>query len=200
MADRDRASSLSVRLGYEAYEWLAKLAQDEGVNIHTLAKRAVQHFRYWQEEGEEALRQALEVFEAERSACENERRRRLYFQRQYELQSRHLYDMLRDERHLRIAYQNQLRDERNLRIAFQNQLRDERNLRVAYQNQPRDERDYERRAGEAQEHRNGLYSPTVAKLLTLAIRSESDDEARTAVAKARALHRKEQDSMSDTPW
>jgi hypothetical protein len=191
---------LSVRLGYDAYEWLAKLADDEDVSIDALAKRVVRHFRYWQEEGEEALKRALAVFEAERSAHEDERRRRLYFQRQYELQSRRLRDMLRDERPVRRERKCRLHDERKLRIAYENQLRDERNLRAMYENQLRDERDYyEQQARAAEAYRDVPYSPTVAKLLTLAIRSESDGEAMTAVAKARALHRKEQYSISDTP-
>lgn len=186
MADRHPASSLRVRLGYEDHEWLAKLAQDEAVSIHALVKRAVRHFRYWQAEGEEALKRALEIFEAERSAREAERRRRLYFQREYDLQSRRLHNMLRDERNLRIKYQNQLRDERNLRAKRETQLRDERDY-------------YERQARAAEGYRNVLFSATVAKLLTLAVRSQSDAEAMTAVEKARLLHRKEQYSTADTP-
>lgn len=183
MADKDRASSLRVRLGYEDHEWLAKLAQDEAVSMHALVKRAVRHFRYWQEQGEEAFKGALEIFEAERSGREGERRRRLYFQREYELQSRRLHNQLRD---LRTKYESQLRDERNRRAKCEKQLRHERD-------------GYDRQARAAEAHRNLLFSATVTKLLTLAIRSESDAEAMTAVEKARALHRKEQHSTSDTP-
>ena len=186
MTDRHRASSRSVRLGYEDHEWLAKLAQDEAVSIHALAKRAVRHFRHWQEKGEEALKEALEIFEAERSGREEERRRRRYFQRAYELQSRRLHNRLRDERNLRAKCENQLRDERKLRAKRENQLRDERDY-------------YARQASAAEAARNALFSATVAKLLTLAIRSESDAEAMTAVEKARVLHRKEQYPMSDSP-
>ena len=79
MADRHRTSSRSVRLGYEDHEWLAQLSQDEAVSIQALVKRAVRHFRHWQEKGEEALKEALDIFEAERSGHEEELRR-LYFQ------------------------------------------------------------------------------------------------------------------------
>ena len=187
MADRHRVSSRSVRLGYEDHEWLAQLSQDEAVSIQALVKRAVRHFRHWQEKGEEALKEALDIFEAERSGREDERRRRLYFQREYELQSRRLHNQLRDERNRRAKYENQLRDERNLRAEYEDQLGDERHA-------------YERQARVAEAYRNALYSPVVAKLLTLAIRSESDAEAMTAIEKARVLHRKEQYYISDTPW
>ena len=185
MAHRHRASPRSVRLGYEDHEWLSKLAQDEAVSIHALAKRAVRHFRHWQEKGEEALKEALDIFEAERSGHEEERRR-LYFQRAYELQSRRLHTLRRDERNLRAKYENQLRGERSRRAKRENQLRSERDY-------------YARQARAAEAARNVLFSATVAKLLTLAIRSESDAEAMTAVEKARVLHRKQQYSISGTP-
>jgi hypothetical protein len=129
MADRYRASPLSVHLSQKDRAWLVKRARDEDVSVPALIKLAVQHFRYWQEGGEEALSEALEIFEAERRGQEDERRRRLYFQREYGVQSRRLHDMLRDERHLRWEQEKQLRDERNLRFEYENQLRDERNLR-----------------------------------------------------------------------
>jgi hypothetical protein len=230
MADEYRASPLSVRLSQEDREWLAKRADDEDVSVHALIRRAVEHFRYWQEEGEEALKEALEIFEAERSGHDDERRRRLYFQREYDVQSRRLHDMLRDERHRRWEQEKQLRDERDLRAAYEDRLRDERNLRRQsrrlrdmlrderhrrweQEKQLRDERDlraeresrlrderdyYERQAKAAEAYRNALYGPTIAKLLTLAIRSESDGEATAAFAKARALHRARQYSRSDT--
>lgn len=205
MADNYRAPPLGVRLSQEDRGWLTKLAQHEDVSTDVLVKRAVQHFRHWQEEGEEALKEALEIFEAERSSREDERRRRLYFQREYGLQSRRLHKIMRDERDLRAKYENQLRDERELRAKYEDQLRDERELRVAYENQLRDERNlrverenqlreqrdgFEREARESVVYLDVLYDPTVAKLLTLAIRSESDAEAMTAFAKARTIHRK----------
>jgi predicted transcriptional regulator len=185
MADEYRASPLSVRLSQEDREWLAKRADDEDVSVHALIRRAVEHFRYWQEEGEEALKEALEIFEAERSGHDDERRRRLYFQREYDVQSRRLHDMLRDERHRRWEQEKQLRDERDLRAERESRLRDERDY-------------YERQAKAAEAYRNALYGPTIAKLLTLAIRSESDGEATAAFAKARALHRARRYSRSDT--
>jgi hypothetical protein len=78
-----------------------------------LAEQAVQHFRYWLEEGAEALEEALEIFEAERSNADDERRQRQDSQREYQSQSRRLHDMLRDERHRRWEQESQLRDERN---------------------------------------------------------------------------------------
>jgi len=108
MADRYRASPPSVSLSQEDREWLARIARDEDVSIHALVIRAVQYFRYWQEEGEKALNEALEIFEAERRGHEDERRLRLYYQRDYELQSRRLHNMLRDERHRRWEQEKQL--------------------------------------------------------------------------------------------
>ena len=183
MADSHRACSMRVHFGYEDHEWLSELAQDEAVSMHALVKRAVRHFRHWHEEGEKALEDALEIFEAERSGREDERRRRLYFQREYELQSRRLH--------------HQLRNERNLRAKVEYQLRNERNLRAEREKQLHDEHEHHERLARACS--NLPFSPTVARLLTLAVRSDSDAEAMTAVGKARALHRKEQDSASVTP-
>lgn len=207
MPDSHGASSLRLRLGYEDHEWLARLALDEAVSIHALVKRAVRHFRYWREEGEEAVKGVLD-------SVNGERRRRLYFEREYEVQSRRLHNQLRVERSRRARYESQLRrersrrakrefqlrGERSLRARCESQLRSERSLHAQSENQLRGERDfYERQARAADAYRNVLFSATVAKLVMLAIRSESDAEAMTAVAKARALHRKEQYSMSDTP-
>ena len=184
MVDRHSASPLSVRLSHEDRRWLVKRAEDEDVSVPALIRLAVQQFRYWHEGGEEALNEALEMFEAERRGQEDERRRRLYFQRQYGLQSRRFHDMLRDERHLRWSQEKQLPDERNLRAKREKQLRDDCDY-------------HERQARAAEAYRNDPYGPTVAKLLTLAIRSESDAEAMAAFAKARALHGHNQDFMSD---
>lgn len=186
MAGRYRSSPRSVRLSYDDHEWLAKLAQDENVSIRAVVKRAVKDFRYWQEQGQEALIETLANFEAERSVHKEERRLRRHYQRKYESKSRRLHDVLRDMRNLRAKYESQLDDERNLRAKLESQLRDERD-------------DHDRQAREAEADRNVRSSPTVAKLLTLAIRSDSDAEAMTAFAKARALHRKERYSMPDTP-
>jgi hypothetical protein len=186
MADIDRASPQSVRLSYDDHEWLAKLAQEENLSIRAMVKRAVRHFRYWQEEGQEALEGTLANFEFERSVYQEERQRRRYYQRKYELKSRRLHDALRDMRDLRAKHESQLSDERNLRAKREKQLCDERDF-------------YKRQARAAEADRKVLSSPTVAKLLTLAIRSDSDGEAMTALAKARALHRKARYSTFDTP-
>jgi hypothetical protein len=99
--------------------------------------------------------------------------------------------MLRDERHRRWEQEKQLRDERDLRAAYEDQLRDERNLGADREAQLREERDfYERKAGAPATDRYVPNDPTVAKLLTLAIRSESEAEAMAAFAKVRAIHRK----------
>jgi hypothetical protein len=143
-----------------------------------LAEQAVQHFRYWQEEGAEALEEALEIFEAERSNADDERRQRQDSQREYQSQSRRRHDMLRDERHRRWEQESQLRDERNRRIEYEKQLRG-------------DHGDYEQQARAEAAYRSAPYDPTVAKLLGLAIYSESDSEAMAAFAKARSLHHQE---------
>ena len=148
--------------------------------------QAVKDFRYWQEQGREALVEMLANLEAERSVHEDERRLRRRYQRKYASKSRRLDEVLRDMRSLRARYESQLSDERNLRAKRENQLRDERDY-------------YKRQARAAKADRNVLHSPTVAKLLILAIRSDSDAEAMTAFAKARALHRKQRYSTSDTP-
>ena len=243
MADGDRASLLSVDLSPEDHQWLAELAQDHGVTVQALIGQAVQHFRYWQEEGEETLNEALDIFQAERSGHENERRQRLYFQQELQSQSRRLHDMLRDERHRRWEQESQLRDERDRRIECEKQLREERKLRLQAQrlhdmlrderhrrweqeSQLRDERDRRiecenqlqdernrraeserrlrgdrddagRQAMAAAADHDAPYDPTVAKLLALAIYSESGSEATAAFAKARALHRRKRDSVSD---
>lgn len=198
MADRYRASPVSVRLSQEDQQWLAKLAHDTNVTAHSLVKQAVQYFRYWQEEGQETLKEALEIFEAERSRLEYERRRRHNIQREMQLQSRRLHAMLRDERNRRWKQQIQLRNERIRRIKYENQLRDERTRWAKSEMQLPSKRDDDgRQARAATAYRDAPYDPKVAKLLALAICSESDGEATAAFAKARALHRQEQYSMSD---
>jgi hypothetical protein len=60
-----------------------------------------------------------------------------------------------------------------------------------YKRQLQRQRDrYERQARAATEaNRDALYSPTVARLLAVAVCSESDGEAKAAFAKARTLYR-----------
>jgi predicted HicB family RNase H-like nuclease len=164
MADRYRAAPLSVRLSQEDHQWLAKSAQQQDVSVRDLVERAVQHFRYWQGEGQRTFKEALEIFEAEHGNLDDERRHRQDLQRQHQLQSRRLHDMLRDERSRRIECEKHRRGERG---------------------------DYERQAGASAAHGDAPYDPTVAKLLALAIYSESDSEAMAAFAKARSLHHQE---------
>lgn len=189
MVDSYRTAPLSVRLPHEDRQWLAKTARHQDVSADDLVEHAVQLFRYWQEEGAETVKEALGIFEAERSALEDEQRRRQYFQREYQLQSRRLHDLMRDERQRRGKQESQLRDERNRRIKCENQLRDERNRRVESEKYLRGERDdHQQQAKAAAPYRNTPYDPTVAKLLALAVSSESDGEAMAAFAKARSLH------------
>ena len=71
------------------------------------------------------------------------------------------------------------------------------NQRRAYQRRLQRQRDcYERHARAATEaNRDALYSPTVARLLALAVCSESDGEAKAAFTKARTLYLNERYPM-----
>jgi hypothetical protein len=170
MADRYYAPPLGVRLSQEDYEWLARFARQEATSVQAVADNAVWFFRYWQAEGKKAFKEALEniVF----LSCEYQKqvRRQRYFRREYQIQARRLH---------------------NMRRAYQKQLRQERNIRRAYEKQLQCQRDYCERLVRAavEPHRDELYGPTVAKLVALAVCSESDGEAKAALEKARALHR-----------
>jgi hypothetical protein len=147
-----------------------------------LVGRALRFFRFWQSNEdivETALMAAYFLREYQKQAG-----RRRYFQSEYQMQSRRLHNQQR-------AYQKRLWDEQNLRRAYQRRLRNEQNLRRAYQRRLQRQREcYERQASAATEATpEAPYSPTVAKLLTLAICSESDGEAKAAFTKARTLHR-----------
>lgn len=99
-------------------------------------------------------------------------RRQYWLKRECQVQSRRLHEQRR-------AYQKRLWQERNLRRACERQLRDARSCG-------------ERRATAAPEaNRDALYSPTVARLLALAVCSESDGEAKAAFTKARTLYRRQ---------
>jgi hypothetical protein len=170
MADRYYAPPPGVRLSREDYKWLARFARQEATSVQAVVDNAVWFFRYWQAEGKKAFEEALEsiVF----LSCEYHKqvRRQRYFHREYQIQARRLH---------------------NMRRAHQKQLRQERNMRRAYEKQLQCQRDYCERLvrAAAEPHRDALYGPTVAKLLALAVSSESDGEARAALEKARALHR-----------
>jgi hypothetical protein len=100
------------------------------------------------------------------------------------MQSRRLHNQRR-------AYQKRLWNEQDLRRACEKRLRNEQDLRRAYKRQLQRQRDrYERQARAAREaNRDALYSRTVARLLAVAVCSESDGEAKAAFTKARTLYR-----------
>lgn len=196
MADRHLAPPLSICLSPEDHEWLAQLAKHEGASPHTVINRAVRFFRFWHTNEnivEAALTAAYFLREYQKQVG-----RRRYFQCEYQTQSRRLHDQRRayqkrllNEQNLRNACEKQLLNEQNLRSACEKRLLNEQNLRRAYQRRLRRQRDrYERQARAAAEaSRDALYSPTVARLLAVAVCSESDGEAKAAFTKARTLYR-----------
>lgn len=170
MAVRYHASPLSVCLPQEDLQWLTKFAIHEDTSVHALINHAVRHFRSWQEKGKGSIREVLELIDLADREYERQVRRRRYFQHEYQLQSRRLHNMRR-------AYEKQLQQERSLRRGYEKRLRRQRDY-------------YERQAGATTEPLgDALYSSTVAKLLALAVCSESDGEATAAFAKARVLYR-----------
>ena len=88
-------------------------------------------------------------------------------------------------------YQKQSRQLHIMRRAYEKQLCRERNIRRGYEEQLRRQRGrYEQEEKVTVQSRNEApYDPTVAKLLALAVCSDSDGEARAALEKARKLHR-----------
>ena len=182
MADRHLAPSLSVRLSPEDHEWLAKRAKHEGTSPHTLVKRAVRFFRFWQS-NENIVEAALTAAYVLREYQKQVGRQR-YFQSEYQMQSRRLHNQRR-------AYQRRLWNEQNLRRAYQRRLWDEQNLRRACERRLQRQHGCDERQARAatEADRDAPYSPTVARLLALAVCSESDDEAKAAFTKARTLYR-----------
>lgn len=169
MADRYHAPALSVRLSLEDQEWLAKFASHEDISIHALVNDAVRYFRNWHEKGNQAVEELLRAIDYACAEFEKQRRRLHYFEQEYQLQSRRLHTMQRE-------YEKRLWNERNQRRVHEQQIRHDRDY-------------YEQPVRAAETDRNALYNPKVARLLALAVCSESDDEAKVAFAKARALHR-----------
>lgn len=157
------------RLQQEDREWLAQLASREHVSVQVLVNRAIRYFRSWETYGRRAVGDAVQTIDW---ACG-----------EYEAQ-------LTRGRSVRRAYEQQLRRERGTRRAYERQLQHERDLRRACEERlRRQSRYYERRVNtDSDAQRNALYSPKVAKLLALAICSQSDSEAAAAFAKARSLH------------
>ena len=184
MADRYSRLTLGIRLLQEDHKWLVMSASNEGVSVHLLDSRVVWHVSNWQKKGRNLLGEALEAIDCLCRAYQKQLRRQRYIEREYQKQ-------LRYERNLRRVYERQLRHERNMRRAYEIRLRDERARRRAYEKRLRRQRDYYERptAAAAETHNDALYGPRVAKLLDLAVCSDSDGEARAAFAKARALHR-----------
>lgn len=196
MADRHLAPPLSICLSPEDHEWLAQLAKHEGASPYTVISRAVRFFRFWHD-NESIVEAALTATYFLREYQKQVRRRR-YFQCEYQMQSRRLHNQRRayqrrlwNEQNLRRECEKRLRNEQNLRRECEEQLLNEQSLRRAYQRQLRRRRDrYERQArAAAGANHDALYSPTVARLLAVAVCSESDGEAQAAFTKARTLYR-----------
>jgi hypothetical protein len=181
MADRYGGAELGVRLSRDDHEWLATVARKENISAPLLVSYAVWYFRYWQEKGSKALEN---IIDSMYRAYQDQARRQRHMQQEHQKQ-------LRRERNLRRASERQLRHERNMRRVYEIRLRNERARRRAHEKQPRQERDhYGQRATAGTAAQGGLlYGPKVARLLDLAVCSDSDGEATAALAKARALRR-----------
>lgn len=166
--DGTDSAALRVHLGDEDRQWLARFARREGMSVAALIALAVWHFRTWQQRGKHVLREVLDLIDLVASERRAEQRCQRYLQRHYE---------------------SQLRHERALRRAYQNQLRRERALRRAYEKQLRQQRCHDGRRVDAPPPSNPdpPYGPKVAKLLALAVCTDSDGEATAAFVRARAL-------------
>ena len=184
MAGTPNAPSLSGRLVQDNREWLTTVAEQESVSVSALLNRAVWHFRNWQEKGQAILAEVLSAIEDIGRENENLAKRLRYLERERRLQ-------LRLQHNLRRAYENQLRRERTLRHNYERQLGRERTLRLAYEKQLRRQRGSDEwlTAAVAETGHHMLCSLKVARLLALALGTDSDGEARAAFAKARTLHR-----------
>lgn len=184
MAGTSSAPALSVRLVREHREWLATIAEQENSSVSALLNRAVWHFRNWQEKGQVILAEVQAAIDVVGCEYEKQARRLRYFEREHRL-------LLRLQHNLRRAYEKQLWRERALRHAYERQLSRERALRRAYERQLQRQRGSDEwfAAAVAETGRHMLCSLKVARLLALALGSDSDGEARAAFAKARALHR-----------
>lgn len=140
-----------------------------------MADDALWFRRYWEAKGRKTFEEALGIIALLWREYPKQVQRRRYFEREYQLQSRRLHNMRR-------AYEKQVWQERGLRRACEKQLRQGRSMRHPYESQLRCQRSY-------YEQEEAPYGPTVAKLLALAVCSDSDGEAKAAFEKARALHR-----------
>ena len=173
MADRYDGPRLRVRPLQEDHEWLAMFAANEDTSVYVLASRAMWRFRDWQGKSSKALGEALEIIDGMYCASQKQLRRQRYIQRKYQRQLRH-------EHNLRRAYERQLRNERYMRRGYEIRLRDERGRRRACETQLRRQRDYYERQvrASAGTPSDMLYDAKVARLLDLAVCSDSDGAQR----------------------
>jgi hypothetical protein len=163
------APPLSIRLPQEDLKWLARFTRREGISTQALVNHAIRLFRDWEENRRTTSRQVLELVDLVSIEYENQVRQRKYFERAYRLQSRRLHATRR-------KYQQLLWQERNLRRRQQRQVRAQQNSTS------------QAAAAGSNAYRDALQSPTIAKLLSLAMSSESNNEAAAAFAKARVLY------------
>lgn len=192
MADRYPARKPGARLSRDDHEWLAKVARREHTSAHAVMNHALLFFRYWHEHGRKTLNEALELIGRVDEEYQRQTRRRRYFEREYRMQSRLLHSVRR-------ACEKQLWEERSIRRKYENKLREERTLRRACEKQLLCQQSHQQDTkGPRPSYGGTPYGPTVAKLLALAVCSESDGEAETAFEKARALHRLAIDSAAST--
>jgi hypothetical protein len=170
MPDRSYTPPPDARLPRDDHEWVTKFASQEDISVQAAVDHAVWLLRCWQTEGKNAVTQALETIDLLRCGYQKQVRRRRYFEHAYQMQSRKLDNMRR-------AYEEQLCRERNIRREYEEQRQRQR------------DRPEQEEKTTAQSHNEAPYGPTVAKLLALAICSDSDGEAMAAFEKARKLHR-----------
>lgn len=189
MADRYPAPKPDVRLSRDDHAWLAKVARREHTSVQSVVDHALWCFRYWHGKGQGVLNEALDMLDRLDEEYQKLTRRQRYFEREYRMQSRRLHDMRRE-------YEKQLWQERRIRRKSEIKLRQERTLRGAYEKRLRGPQSHHEQ--DAQPYPDAPYGPTVAKLLALAVCTESDGEAETAFEKARALHRLAADSAAST--
>ena len=184
MTDRHSGSRPNIRSPRDDHERPASPASPEDVSVRQLVIRAVWKVRSRQQKGGKTLDEVLDVIAVVYGAYQRQLQCQSYLQRMHQKQ-------LRRERNVRRRYQGQLQNERSRRREYQMRLREERSRRHEYEEQLQHQRKhYERQIRAATEaHVNALYSAKVARLLNLAVCSESDGEATAALAKARALHR-----------
>lgn len=191
MADTYHAPPPSSGLSRDDPEGPARSVRQEEDNtgiadtsIQAIADRALWVFCHWNTKRKMAAREALAIINLLSSEYQKQVRRRRYFEREYQVQSRHLHNMRRE-------YEQKLAQERSMRRKYESQLRQERSMRRAYEKQLQRQRshDEQKEMSTAQSRRDTPYGPKVAKLLALAVCSESDGEAKAAFKKARTLHR-----------